>query len=60
MFLNYEDAVYFLNCPVAGDVERDFRETLKSCEAVTYETLRTIPWGIKLAGRILRLIAPLF
>ena len=60
MFLNYEDAVYFVNCPVAGDVERDFRETLKSCEAVTYETLRTIPWGIKLAGRMLRLIAPLF
>ena len=45
--------------PAVADVERDYEETLKKCVKVTKETCRTYPFYQKLAGRGLRLIAPL-
>ncbi|MBQ4473258.1 MAG: cardiolipin synthase [Lachnospiraceae bacterium] len=60
LFLNYEDMVYFYGCSVAYEIERDFQATLADCEPVTPASLRREKWTIRLAGKVLRLIAPLF
>ena len=40
-------------------MERDFRETLAQSQVITLEECRRYPWYKKLAGRALRLFAPL-
>ena len=59
LFLHFECAAYFYRNPAVADVERDFAETLKQCEEITLEDCRTYPGIRKLAGSLLRLIAPL-
>ena len=59
LYHHFECAAYMYKNPVVADVERDYEETLKKCVKVTKETCRTYPFYQKLAGRGLRLIAPL-
>ena len=42
-----------------ADIERDFRTTQRSCARVTRETIRNEKWTTKLAGFVLKTIAPL-
>lgn len=59
LFLHFECACYFYRSPVVAQVEDDFRETLKKCSLVTLEECRKYNIFKKIAGRVLRLFAPL-
>lgn len=59
LYLHFECAAYIYRNEVIQDVERDFRETLAQSQVITLEECRRYPWYKKLAGRALRLFAPL-
>ena len=59
LYHHFECAVYLHGCDAVADIERDFRTTLKSCARVTRETIRNEKWTTKLAGFVLKTIAPL-
>ena len=59
LYLHYECAAYIYRNEVIKDVERDFMETLAKSQVITLEECRNYPWYKKLAGRVLRLFAPL-
>ena len=59
LYHHFECGTFIYNNPVVWDVELDFQKTLKSCQKVTVEDLRRRKLGMKLVGRVLRLIAPL-
>ena len=48
-----------LGVPAVADIERDFRETQEKCRRVTRETIKSEKWTVKLAGFVLKTIAPL-
>ena len=59
LYHHFECAAYLYNSATVADVEQDFQNTLKQCQEITLETCRSYPLYQKLAGRGLRLIAPL-
>lgn len=59
LFLHFECACYFYGSPVVAQVEKDMKETLKKCVMVTLEDCRRYSIPKKLAGRVLRVFAPL-
>lgn len=59
LFLHFECAVYMYQSECIKDIRRDYDETLEKCMLVTKEYYYEIPVIKRLAGRILRLIAPL-
>lgn len=59
LYLHFECAAYIYRNEVIKDVERDFMETLAKSQVITLEECRNYPWYKKLAGRVLRLFAPL-
>lgn len=59
LYHHFECGAYIYNNPVVWDVERDFQETLKKCQRVTRESLKKRKLIDKIAGKILRLVAPL-
>ena len=59
LYHHFECAVYLHGCDAVADIEGDFRTTLKSCSRVTRETIRNEKWTTKLAGFVLKTIAPL-
>ena len=56
---HFECGAFIYNNPAVWDVERDFQDTLKKCQKVTKEDLKRRNIFEKIAGRVLRLIAPL-
>ncbi len=57
---HFECALYMNGCPAVRDVEQDFLATQMLCRRVTAQSLRQLsPW-MKLAGFIMKVIAPLF
>lgn len=59
LYLHFEDAVYMYRHPEIAAVEADFQETLKSCQKMTIEDCDNYPFIKKLAGAVLRIVAPL-
>lgn len=59
LYLHFECAAYIYRNEVIKEVERDFMETLAKSQVITLEECRNYPWYKKLAGRVLRLFAPL-
>lgn len=59
LYLHFECAALFFNNPSVMEVEKDFRETRAKCQEMTVQDYRNLPWYNRLAGHILRLIAPL-
>ncbi len=59
LYHHFECAAYFYRNSVVADVEKDYQKTLSQCVRITKETCRAYPFYEKLAGRALRLIAPL-
>lgn len=59
LYHHFECATYIYKNPVIADIEADFQETLKSCQEVTMEYYRSIPWRHRLFGKVLNLFAPL-
>jgi len=59
LYHHFECAAFIYRNPVVGDVENDFQETLIQCQEITKTTCRRYPLHQKIAGRAMRLIAPL-
>ncbi len=59
LYHHFECAVYMFRTNCIGNIEKDFRETLKKCSEVTYETIKKEKLSYKIAGVILKVFAPL-
>ena len=59
LYLHFECAVYIYDNPVVEDIEEDYQQTLKKCERITLENCRKLNPLKKVAGRALRIVAPL-
>ena len=59
LYHHFECAVYLYGVPAIADIEGDFLATQAQCRRVTWETIRAEKWIVKLAGFVLKTIAPL-
>lgn len=58
-FLHFECGVFMYGNDEIANIEKDYQETLKKCQKITIEECKHYPIVKKVAGRVLRLIAPL-
>ena len=59
LYLHFECAVYLYRNAAISSVEMDFQETLKKCQKIRVEDVRNRPLRNRVAGKVLRLLAPL-
>ena len=59
LYHHFECAVYMHGTAAVADIEQDFLETQGLCRRVTRETIQAEKWHVKLAGFVLKTIAPL-
>ena len=59
LFLHFECACYFYMNSVVRQVEDDVRKTLEKCVQITVEDCKKYNVFKRIAGHILRIIAPL-
>ena len=59
LFLHFECAVYMYRTECIADIRKDYDDTLLKCIPVTKEYYYKLALGKRLAGRIMRLFAPL-
>ncbi len=59
LYLNFECAAYLYDVPAIRDMEADFKRTLIECQLVTAFDIRHDKITRKLAGHVLKVIAPL-
>lgn len=59
LYLHFECAAYIWKNPVINDIELDFFHTLEKCQRIDLENCKKYNPIAKVAGQILRLIAPL-
>lgn len=59
LYHHFECGAFIYNNSVVWDIEKDFQNTLKKCQLVTKEDLKSRSIFEKLVGRVLRLVAPL-
>ena len=59
LYHHFECAAYLYGVGCIGDVEADFQATLKKCRRVTRQSLKKEKWTRRLAGFVLKALAPL-
>ncbi|MDE6710014.1 MAG: cardiolipin synthase, partial [Oscillospiraceae bacterium] len=59
LFLHFECACYFYKNPVVEQVEEDVQKTLEKCALITVEDCKKYNVFKRMAGHLLRIIAPL-
>ena len=59
LYHHFECATYMYRTGCIRDIEDDFQATLAKCRQVTAETIRHEKWRVKLAGRLMKAVAPL-
>ncbi len=59
LYHHFECATYMYDVDCIEDIKRDFHDTLQKCRPVTPETIRNEKITYKIAGRVLKVIAPL-
>ena len=59
LYHHYECAAYMYRTDCIADIERDFEETLAKCTRVTKETIKKEKLVTKIAGWVLKVVAPL-
>ena len=59
LYLHFECGVYLYRNRAVTQMEEDYQNTLQKCEKITLKDCRSYPALKRLAGRTLRLIAPL-
>ena len=59
LYHHFECAVYMHGCDAIADMEADFLATQKRCRRVTQQIIQAEKWPVKLAGFVLKTIAPL-
>ncbi len=60
LHLHFECATFLYRSHAVCQAETDFQRTLKKCQEITMEDCDRYPFHWKLAGKVLRLFAPLF
>lgn len=59
LYHHFECAAYLYRSEAIGQIENDFIETQAKCSRVTRETLRQEPLQVRVAGYLLKILAPL-
>ncbi len=59
LYLHFECAAYLYDSPAVADVERDFQSTAALCREITLKDVARIPLLTRLAGWLLKVLAPL-
>ncbi len=59
LYLHFECCMYIYNNDVVFDMEADYQNTLAKCQQITIEDCEKYPFMKKVAGRLLRFVAPL-
>lgn len=59
LYLHFECAAYIYNNEVVEDIETDYQNTLKMCQEITRSVVMKYPLRHRIAGQVLRIIAPL-
>lgn len=59
LYLHFECATYLYRTPVIAEIEQDFLSTLKSCQQITLDSLKTEKRYRKVLGVLLKVFAPL-
>lgn len=59
LYLHFEDAVYLYQNSEIAKIEEDYQKTLLKCQKITKEDCKALPLKDRIAGRVLRLFAPL-
>ncbi len=59
LYHHYECAAYLYKTDCIADIEADFQNTLKECEEITMKNVRREKLGVRLAGTLVKVIAPL-
>ncbi len=59
LYLHFECAAYLYKVPALQDIYEDFEETMAKSQLITMEDVKKHPWRIKVAGQLLKVIAPL-
>lgn len=59
LYHHFECATYIYRNSVVAEIEEDFKRTLESCQEVTMEYYKAIPWYHRLTGKMLNFFAPL-
>ena len=59
LYLHFENGVFIYDNPEVQKVEEDFQNTLAKCHKVTVTEVRNRGVLMKVAGQVLRLVAPL-
>ena len=59
LYLHFENGVFIYDSPEVQKVEEDFQNTLAKCHKVTVTEVRNRGVLMKVAGQVLRLVAPL-
>ena len=57
LYHHFECGTFIYNNPVVWEIERDFQNTLKACQKITMLDVKARRIGMKMVGRVLRLIA---
>lgn len=59
LYHHFECATYLYHTDCIREIEEDFQATLAKCRQVTEETIRREKWTVKLAGHLMKAVAPL-
>lgn len=59
LYHHFECATYMTGVPCVRDIRADFLRTQEQCREVSLETVKKEKWWIKLAGYVMKVVAPL-
>ena len=59
LYHHFECGTYLYECSVIKDIDKDYEDTLKVCSTVTPETIKNEKLFYKVAGNLLKFLAPL-
>lgn len=59
LYLHFECAAYLYKVPALADIKRDFTETMEKSQEITLEMAKKLPLFTQIAGKLLKVVAPL-
>ena len=59
LYLHFECAAYLYKVPALADIKTDFVSTMEKCQRITLEDAKNLPLLTRLAGKLLKVVAPL-
>ena len=59
LYLHFECAAYLYKVPALRDIKNDFTTTMKKSQEITLEDAKKLPLFTQIAGKLLKVVAPL-